>query len=153
MRSGNQESFFVVEPDNVNIRTMDGEHRLVRILAAVLCYRERPGAAKVERPRHNDVALLISAATMRTPSAPILRVDHNLRIKLASRERKQWTRGVPRESVVSADQQGNRRGRTGWALGHGAVLRIENVNVPVGVSSHSRFPLIAFAVTQTIWGR
>ena len=73
---------------HVYVRSADGEHRLVRLLPAAICYRQVPGAPKVDRPGHDNVALLVLQPG-RVDRLPVDRIYHNLRIKLAGRKGKQ----------------------------------------------------------------
>src|SRR3984957_4007991 len=146
MRGRNEKLFFVVE-SHVNIPTPHREYWLIGVFSTALGHRHRPGSPNDDRSPHANVSFPV----LQPPPVhgrPVNGIHHDLRIEFPRRQRKQRLRRLPCNSIVIADQQGNRWRRAVLAVGHGAVLRVENVNVPVAVGGYCWLPLIARGVTD-----
>ena len=73
----------------------------------------------------------------------IQRIDHDLRIHLLASRRSDHTWRRPGRATVAADGEDSGGAGAARAAWHAAILRIEDINVPIAVGGDGRLPLIA----------
>ena len=127
---------------HVNVLAAHCQRRLVEFHLAAYRQRKIPRRPRIHRLRQHHRALPV-LQPRRIQSAPVRRIDRNLRIKLPRARFQHHPRSLPRLAVVIAGHQQHGRHATVLAIGHASVMRIENVNPSRTIGRHGRFPLIA----------
>jgi hypothetical protein len=141
-----RQGLIMVEAD-VNISTADSQHRFIdNHVRRMLGDCKIPGAAKILRPRYDDIVPTLHPRCIKC--LPVMRVNLDLSIKLSRGGTKERARRIPRNAVVTAGLQ-NHSGRNAlWTFGHRSVLRKKNVYVTLSVCRQRGFPLVPHVVSE-----
>ena len=141
VRAGDENGLCVVVGD-VDIVAAYQQNIFVHAGIGAIGNRNLPGLAEVGGFGEGNVTLAVLQPGS-VDGFSIQRINYDLRIHLLASRRSDHTWRRPGRAAVAADGEDSGGAGAARAAWHAAILRIEDINVPIAIGGDGRLPLVA----------